>query len=178
MKGASTRYQPGRRDWVKVNCVGVAVFDDLTCGHTTSSAMVRAVLGCERHLSGTLRTMLLSGAQSRVHRPVHERTAHSPRDRRPRRDVAVGRRGQSTVQRQPAAHGEAMAAVAALRNDISRRRSPSGSTPAATSSSCRSATSSTMTPPGPAWENVSHLSNWPVGPPHRLSNCPRGGCNV
>lgn len=32
VKGASTRYQPGRRDWVKVNSVGVAVFDELTRG--------------------------------------------------------------------------------------------------------------------------------------------------
>lgn len=32
VKGASTRYQPGRRDWVKVNSLGVAVFDELTRG--------------------------------------------------------------------------------------------------------------------------------------------------
>lgn len=32
VKGAATRYQPGRRDWVKVNSVGVAVFDELTRG--------------------------------------------------------------------------------------------------------------------------------------------------
>jgi ATP-dependent DNA ligase len=32
VKGASTRYQPGRREWVKINSVGVAVFDKLTRG--------------------------------------------------------------------------------------------------------------------------------------------------
>jgi hypothetical protein len=32
VKGASTRYQPGRRDWVRVNSAGVAVFNELTSG--------------------------------------------------------------------------------------------------------------------------------------------------
>ena len=32
VKGASTRYAGGRREWVKVNSAGVAVFDDPTCG--------------------------------------------------------------------------------------------------------------------------------------------------
>jgi len=33
VKGAASRYTPGRRDaWVKVNSVGVAVFDELTRG--------------------------------------------------------------------------------------------------------------------------------------------------
>jgi ATP-dependent DNA ligase len=33
VKGASTRYTPGRRDaWVKIRSVGVAVFDELTRG--------------------------------------------------------------------------------------------------------------------------------------------------
>ena len=32
VKGASTRYQPGRRDRVKVNSVGVEVFDERTTG--------------------------------------------------------------------------------------------------------------------------------------------------
>ena len=32
-KGAASRYTPGRRDaWIKVNSVGVAVFDELTRG--------------------------------------------------------------------------------------------------------------------------------------------------
>ncbi|WP_255511393.1 hypothetical protein [Kribbella sp. VKM Ac-2500] len=32
VKGASTRYQPGRRDWVKVNSIGVVVFDEINSG--------------------------------------------------------------------------------------------------------------------------------------------------
>jgi ATP-dependent DNA ligase len=33
VKGAATRYTPGRRDaWIKVNSVGVAVFDELPSG--------------------------------------------------------------------------------------------------------------------------------------------------
>jgi ATP-dependent DNA ligase len=32
VKGAASRYQPGRRDWVKVNSVGVAMFDEVTRG--------------------------------------------------------------------------------------------------------------------------------------------------
>jgi len=58
VKGAAARYQPGRRDWVKVNSVGVAAFDELTVGHATRSAMVRGELDCERHLSDTLRTTI------------------------------------------------------------------------------------------------------------------------
>jgi hypothetical protein len=32
VKGATTRYAPGRRDWLKVRSVGVAVIDGLATG--------------------------------------------------------------------------------------------------------------------------------------------------
>ena len=32
VKGATSRYAPGRRDWLKVNSVGVAVFEEFTRG--------------------------------------------------------------------------------------------------------------------------------------------------
>ncbi|MEU4392807.1 hypothetical protein [Kribbella sp. NPDC023855] len=57
VKGAASRYQPGRREWVKVNSVGVAVFDELARGQATRSAMVRGELDCVRHLSAALRTV-------------------------------------------------------------------------------------------------------------------------
>jgi cephalosporin-C deacetylase-like acetyl esterase len=34
VKGAGTRYAPGRRDWLKVNSVGFAVFGSLTRGRS------------------------------------------------------------------------------------------------------------------------------------------------
>jgi ATP-dependent DNA ligase len=61
VKGAATRHVASR-GWIKVNSVGVAVFDELTVGHATRSAMVRGELDCERHLSDTLRTTSCSHA--------------------------------------------------------------------------------------------------------------------
>jgi hypothetical protein len=47
---------PGRRDaWIKVNSVGVAVFDELTRGTFDQVSLVRVWVDRERHLSDTLR---------------------------------------------------------------------------------------------------------------------------
>ena len=55
-KGAASRYTSGRRDaWIKVNSVGVAVFDGLTRGTFDQVSLVRVWVDRERHLSDTLR---------------------------------------------------------------------------------------------------------------------------
>jgi ATP dependent DNA ligase domain len=54
VKGAATRYTPGRRDaWVKVNSVGVAVFDELPSGRYGQVSNGSVELDCERRLSDT-----------------------------------------------------------------------------------------------------------------------------
>ena len=83
VKGATTRYQPGRREWVKVNSVGVVVFDELTRGTCDQVSMVRGELACERHLSDTLPTAIcchaarVTCASSRWRRDGRRRPRHA-----------------------------------------------------------------------------------------------------